>query len=526
MNNFATFRLGDSPFLKPLEQRILHRHQSLGWNGLIDRVVKLAEQAQASRNEPSDTAFLDALRTAMSEGKLMPNSPLLVSAGEEQQRLFACFAVDVRRPLDEALPLFRFIHDGMGGVGYALTGAEHDFASLIRHIDQDTVQHQDGRPRPASNAVTMPVGAALDEYLTLAGTLKVTNMNVALSDEFMSGADPGAGRQLRRIAESIHATGQPGIVFADRIARIAAVGEPVMAANVCGEAPLAVDESALLASINLTAFCTLPAEGYARFDEEAFCEHVRIAVRFLDSMHDVHCHANDTLRQNTAATRKIGVGIMGFAHALILCGMRYGDADSIGFAERLGELMMITAQQESARLAQERGPYPAWKPEHGPARRNASLVAIAGTATIALLAGTSSGVEPLFSQLWDQTIVGQRIRLLDPVVRLMLERHGIDADAAQDAMLRGADFASVAGLELAALIPCAVELDGAVHIRVQAALQKHIDGGITKTINCPADTSVDDIVGWLHLAHASSCMGLTIYRARTLEAQPMEGVGT
>lgn len=525
MNNFATFRLGDSPFLKPLEQRILHRHKGQGWNGLVDRVVKLAEQAQASRNEPLDAGFLGVLRTALSTGKLIPNSPLLVSAGEEQQRLFACFAVDIRRSLDEALPLFRFIHDGMGGVGYALSGAEQDFASLIRHIDHDTVQHQDGRPRPASNAVTMPVGPALDEYLALAGTLEVTNMNVALSDEFMSCTSPDASRQLRRIAESVHATGQPGIVFSDRIARIAAVDEPVMAANVCGEAPLALDESALLASLNLTAFCNLPASGHAQFDEQAFCEHVRIAVRFLDSMHDVHCHANETLRQNTEATRKIGVGIMGFAHTLILCGMRYGDTDSIAFAERLGELMMTAAQQESVRLAQVRGPYPAWRPDHGPARRNASLVAIAGTATIALLAGTSSGVEPLFSQLWDQTIVGQRIRILDPVVRLMLERHGVDADVAQSELLRGADFASVAGPELAALMPCAIELDGAVHIRVQAALQKHIDGGITKTINCPADTSVDDIVRWLRLAHASSCMGLTIYRARTLDDQPMEGVG-
>lgn len=525
MSDFSPFKLGSSPFLKPLEHRILHRHQEGGWSGLVDRVVVLAQKAQAVRNEPTDAAFLDSLRQALSAGKLLPNSPLLVSAGEDQQRLFACFAVDVRRPIDEALPLFRFIHDGMGGVGYALSGSEHDFTGLVKHIDRDTVQHQDGRPRPASNAVTMPAGPALDEYLTLAGTLKVTNMNVALSDQFMSSTASNESGQLRRIAESIHATGQPGIVFSDRISRIAAVDEPVMAANVCGEAPLAVDESALLASLNLAAFCKLPVEGYAAFDEEAFCEHVKIAVRFLDLMHEVHTHANDDLRNNTAATRKIGVGIMGFAHTLILCGMRYGDADSIGFAERVGKLLMTAAQEESARLAELHGTYPAWKPSHGPARRNASLAAIAGTATIALLVGTSSGGEPLFSQLWDQTIVGQRIQILDPVVRLMLERHGIDADLAQERLLAGAGFTEVAGEELAALIPCAIELDGSVHIRVQAALQKHIDGGITKTINCPSDTSVDDILGWLRLAHASSCMGLTIYRARSLEAQPMEGVG-
>lgn len=526
MKSYNAFTLGTSPFVGSLESRILHQHKEQGWDGLADRVAALAMQAEASRPEPDRDAFPERVRNAMMNGKMLPNSPLLVNAGHSQQRIFACFAVDVRRPISEALTTFRFIHDGMGGVGYAVSGQELDFPKLIRLIDSDTVQHQAGRPRPASNAVTMPMSGRLDDYLGLAGTLKVTNMNVALDDDFMSSVQRDSDNmdKLERVAQSIHSTGQPGVIFPDRIARIAAAEEPVMAANVCGEAPLATDESALLASLNLVAFCRADDGGMMRFDEADFQSSVKLAVRFLDGMHDIHCHANQELRHNTLATRKIGVGIMGYAHALILCGMRYGDEASVAFAERLGRLMMDAASAESERLAQLLGAYPAWQPRHGPARRNGALVAIAGTATIALIAGASCGVEPLFSHVWDQIVIGEHIRILDPVISFVLEQHGIDSEQALERLLAGESLDAVAGAELAALMPAAISVPGGSHIKVQAAFQKHIDGGITKTINCVRETSVGQIRDWLVEAHDAGCLGLTIYRTGSLDGQPMAGV--
>ncbi|WP_208278920.1 hypothetical protein [Massilia oculi] len=526
MKSYKAFTLGTSPFVGPLENRILHQHKEQGWDGLADRVAALALQAEALRPEPDRDAFPERVRDAMMNGKMLPNSPLLVNAGHNEQRIFACFAVDVRRPLEDALATFRYIHDGMGGVGYAVSGKELDFPELIRSIDDDTVQHQAGRPRPASNAVTMPMSGRLDDYLDLAGTLKVTNMNVALDDGFMASVrhDSASLERLERVAQSIHATGQPGVIFPDRIARIANTEAPVMAANVCGEAPLATDESALLASLNLVAFCHANDDGIVRFDEADFQAHVKLAVRFLDGMHDVHCHANETLRRNTEATRKIGVGIMGFAHALILCGMRYGDEASVAFAERLGRLMMDAASTESERLAALLGPYPAWQPSHGPARRNGALVAIAGTATIALIAGASCGVEPLFSHVWNQIVIGEHIRILDPVIGFVLEQHGIDSRQALARLLIGESLSAIAGPALAALMPAAIEIPGTSHIKVQAAFQRHIDGGITKTINCVSETSVGQIRDWLMDAHEAGCLGLTIYRAGSLDGQPMAGV--
>lgn len=526
MSGYTAFALGTSPFVRPLEDRILHRHKDKGWGALADRVADLAAQAEAARQAPDSSDFAERVRAALMAGRLLPNSPLLVNAGNSHQRIFACFAVDVRRPIADALTTFRFIHDGMGGVGYAVSGQELDFPELVRLIDSDTIQHQSGRPRPASNAVTMPITGRLDAFLDLAGTLKVTNMNVALDDGFMASlmSENTSMDELQRIAQSIYSTGQPGVIFPNRIRKIAASDAATIAANVCGEAPLATDESALLASLNLVAFCHAWDDGVVRFDETDFQLNVKLAVRFLDGMHDVHCHANRELQQNTQATRKIGVGIMGFAHALILCGMRYGDDASIAFAERLGQLMMEAARAESERLAQLLGAYPAWRPEHGAMRRNGGLVAIAGTATIALIAGTSCGIEPLFSPVWDQIVIGERIRLLDPVVNFVLERHGIDGQQALERLLANENLDAICGPILSALMPSAIDIRGELHIKVQAAFQKYIDGGITKTINCRNETSVGQIRDWLVEAHAAGCLGLTIYRAGSLEGQPMVGV--
>lgn len=523
MHNEVGFKLGESPFAKHLEERILHRHKSDGWVALASRVVDLARRAEDERNEDDTEQYLEEFGAALRGCSLLPNSPLLVNAGEEKERVFACFAVDVRRPMDEVLPLFRFIHDGMGGVGYAVSGREESLASLIQMIDQDTVAHQAGRPRPASNAVTMPIDGDVDAFLSMAGKLSVTNMNVAIDDCFMTALedDAAAMRRLRAVAASIHQSGQPGVLFPGRLNKIAREEVSPFAANVCGEAPLAVDESAPLASLNLVRFCHFNGAGFAKFDEEAFVRHAQLATRFLDGIHDCQCHGSRTIRLNTKATRKIGVGVMGFAHALILCGIRYGSPESEVFAERIAGLLMSAAQAESERLARKYGPYPSWQPEHGVRRRNAGLVAIAGTATLALIAGTTGGIEPMFSPVWSQTVIGETVRLVDPIVMSMLARHGIDRGRAEARLLAGAPLREVAGDQLADLMPSALDVPGEQHIAVQAAFQRHIDCGITKTINCPSDTTEEQILDWIRMAHRMGCLGMTIYREASLENQPM-----
>lgn len=527
MHKYQPLPLGSSPFSPALADRILHRYKPQGWNGLVERVVALARKAEEPRNEKDMEQFLAWLTGAMLRGQMLPNSPLLVNCAEEAPRLFACFAVDVEKPATDILKTFRFIHNGMGGVGYAVDGKRPDFCGLIRLIDQDTCAHQIGRPRPASNAVTMPIGGNLDAFLDLAGTLAVTNMNIALTDSFMDSllTDEQARRQLHDIAERIHATGQPGIVFPDRIKRISCSANTQFASNVCGEAPLAVDESALLASVNLAAFVTNTKNGDRVFDQVEFVRCVRNCVRMLDGIHDLQTHATESLKRNSLATRKVGVGVMGFAHALMLLNLPYGSTASLEFGRRLSAMLYEAAEAESLRLAERLGPYTAWQPQQGKALRNANLTAIAGTATIALLVGTSSGIEPVFSHFLSQRVINHDIRVLDPVVSFLLEEQGIDLMDATRRLESGESLREIAGNAIADLCPTALELPGHVHIQMQAALQSSLDCGIAKTVNCRPETSVTEICDWLIQAHTSGCLGLTIYRNQSLQDQPMQEGG-
>lgn len=525
MHRYQTLPLGQSPFAPALADRILHRFKEQGWDSLIDRVVALVKRAEDARNDVDSPQFLAALGEAMRSGAMLPNSPLLVNCAETNPRLFACFAVDVDRPAADFLANFRFIHDGMGGVGYAIKADEPNPDRLIRLIDQDTCAHQQGRPRPASNAVTMPIHGDLDTFLGLAGTLAVTNMNVALPDEFMASVrfDEDSQRRFDSIAERIHATGQPGIVFPDRIKRVSREHDAAFAANVCGEAPLAVDESALLASVNLVAFVEQDTAGRRAFDFASFSRCVALCVRMLDGMHDLQTHASDAIRRNSLATRKVGVGVMGFAHALMLLNLPYGSDASEAFARELSMRLYGAARNESQRLASLLGAYPAFDPHEGIPLRNANLAAIAGTATIALIVGTSCGIEPIHSHLLTQRVIDREIRIMDPVVSFLLQERGFKPADVEQRMAAGESLHEVAGDDFADLCSTALELPGSVHIKMQAALQAGIDCGITKTVNCRSETSVAEIRAWLLQAHESGCMGLTIYRNASLENQPVRG---
>lgn len=184
-------------------------------------------------------------------------------------------------------------------------------------------------------------------------------------------------------------------------------------------------------------------------------------------------------------------------------------------------MLYRAAADESERLAQSLGAYPAWTPHHGPARRNANLTAIAGTATIALIVGTSCGIEPVYSHWVAQRVIDRDIYVTDPIVSFLLCEQGLDPAMAEPRLAAGESLRQIAGDGLADLCPTALEIPGDVHIQMQAALQSGIDCGITKTVNCLPETTVAEIRAWLVQAHVSGCLGLTIYRNQSLQNQPM-----
>ena len=509
-----------------LVPRILHRHQYDGYAGLVDRVAALWRAARPVGG-PGENQTERRLRTLMHRGAFLPNSPLLVHAGESNRRLFACFSVGASPDLPAFLETARSVHDGMGGVGFSLPrGLDVSEArSFIAAVDRDTVAHQAGRPRPASSAVTVGTEeASFEAVLALAGQTRTTMLNAGLSDAFMArvaSGNPVAQVRLDSIAQHVWSTGQPGVVFTDRIPRFAARSNSRFAANVCGEAPLAEDESGLLGSLNLVQFLRRTSTGW-ELDWEALGRATEVAVRFLDAMHDVHHHPTVALESNSLATRKIGVGIMGWAHTLALIGVRYGTTEACELACRVGRSLSRAALHTSATLADETAPYPAWSPEQGPRRRNACLVAIAGTATLSLLVGTTGGIEPMNGHLLRSRVMGTTSKHLDPIVRWFAQEQGIHPADVVRQLQEGTPLVDILGPRTAWLLPLAADIAPEEHIQTQAAFQREIDGGISKTIICAPDCTPHEMKQWIQDAYRQGCLGLTIYREGTHANPPFE----
>lgn len=519
----------ESPFFPLLSKRILHRHLDEGWPGLLRRIVDASEKAEMLYDESDKDEYIIKLRKTLENSEFLPNSPLMVNISEDKKKIFACFALDARKPINEFLNVARQVHDGMGGVGYTLNHlkAPGEIKNFIQLFDKDTEEHQSGRPRPASNAVTVSINnPGFIGILQQAGKTKVTNLNVGIPDSFMEKvrrSDSEALEKFNMVAESIHRTGQPAILFTDRVPNVALEENAPIAANVCGESPLAADESGLLGSLNLVKFIR-SNETDLSFDFEKFIETVRIGVRFLDGMHDIHYHSSPQLKKNTLSTRKIGVGLMGYAHLLILLGIRYGSEESIRLAEEIGKALMQGAQEESTRLAYKRGVYPAALSNNinREKKRNALLVAIAQTSTLSLLVNTSSGIEPINGYLTKQNILDDTIYILDPILAYTVQKLGLNPDDVKNLLLGGIELSNVIGEKLAYLFPRALDIKPEEHIEVQAAFQKSIDGGISKTLNCSFSTNVEEIKQWIQLGHEKGLIGFMIYRDNSLKSQPIE----
>jgi ribonucleoside-diphosphate reductase alpha chain len=492
-----------SPFFPFLQNRLLQEYQEESWDGLVERMLALTIEAESKYTHANTerSSYIKDIHEYLNNGLFLPNSPLMVHSGKvpEQRKLFACFSLDSRMPEDDFLKISRDIHDGMGGIGY--TFDQNKSTSIIRQFiqrfDTDTVSHQSGRPRPASNAATISVHhQGIEGLLSLAGHTKVTNLNVAIDDDFMQqiqAKDSKAWLLYQKIIQSIHATGQPGIIFSQKIPKISNQSDALYAANVCGEAPLAGNESGLLGSIHLPLCLIKKDDGSFQIDWTKLERVVICATRYLDGMHDLHHHTNSQVRENSQATRKIGVGIMGFAHLLSLLQVRYGSQQSIAIAQKIGQMLMRASQRESERLGKVRGTFPAYHTGLGfKPRRNAVLVAIAQTSTLSLLCHTSSGIEPIYSHLTKQRILGENRYILDHIVGYFSEQAGIPIDKCIQRLEAGDTLVEIIG-EISRYIPTALEISPKDQIAVQGAFQREIDGGISKTVNCCTETALEDI---------------------------------
>lgn len=517
-------------------------------DAVSERVGRALVQAEP---EAARRAWSERFAALLRGGRFWPSVPILSNAGREDGgQLAACFVLEAGDSLDsiyETLRRAARIQQGSGGVGIDLSALRPRgaairrfggvspgpvaFAELAAHSAR--INALAGRREGAHLVIladTHPDVFAFVEAAREVDALRGAGLALGVSDALLEAArsdsphalrDPrgepvgpvSARALLHAVAAAIRDTGNPTLLFLDAIA----AGNPaphlgaIRASNPCGEQPLLPDESCVLGSLVLPAF----ADAAGRVDLAALDEAARLAVRILDDVVEVNAFPDPESEAASRRTRKIGLGVMGFADLLLLRGEVYGGPESVETASRAMGCIERAARAASEALAGERGAYPAFRGP-GPERRNASLLAIAPTGTLRLLAGCNGGIEPWLDPVVPvETARGASHRWVDRWLLGWLERRGDAPASVVEALSEGAPTASLDALpeRERPLLRRAHEVAPEAQLAVQARFQAHVDGGVSKTIHLPPDVSVGAIVGLIHSARALGCKGAAFWRS-------------
>jgi ribonucleoside-diphosphate reductase alpha chain len=485
--------------------------------------------------------------TLMSRLLFLPNSPTLMNAGTPLGQLSACFVLPVEDTLEgifTSLANMALIHKSGGGTGFSFSrlrprgdvvnntqGVASGPVSFMQVFDTATeAVRQGGRRRGANMGLLAVSHPDIEQFVTSkrAGGLRNFNISVGIDARFLRCLDTGEEYDLinprdgsvwksidprslwHLIAESAWASGEPGALFLDEINRRSTTPHlgPIEATNPCGEQPLYPYESCNLGSINLARHIR-----NSDLDENMMVATVRNGVDLLDAVIDVNRYPLPEIRERTLATRKIGLGVMGFAEALIRLGIPYDSPEALRFAEGLMERIQKAARERSHELAERKGSFPAIEGSvFSHEMRNATVTTIAPTGSLHIIAGTSSGIEPVFSLAYTRTIDDKPVTFVSDLVgELLPERAG-----GRDVLDHVRRYGTVQGLPLDTvtkdLFKTATEIAPEHHVRMQAAFQKHVDNAVSKTVNLPQNATADDISRIYAYAHQIGCKGITIYR--------------
>ena len=495
--------------------------------------------------------------------KFLPNSPTLMNAGTGLGQLSACFVLPVPDSIIgifDAMKNGAVIHQSGGGTGYNFShirpkgspvqstdGVASGPVSFMGIFNAATdVIKQGGRRRGANMGILNVWHPDILSFITAKsdeGALSNFNISVMVNDKFMdlvyqkmydtvwivhpySAEVITVGRIWSAIVEGVWKNGEPGLLFYDEINRFnptPRLGD-IDATNPCGEQPLLPFESCVLGSINLGAFVK---DGI--FNESELDSTVRTAVCFLDKVIEKNIYPIPEIEEATKRTRKIGLGVMGVHDALLMTGLAYDSFEGRAWCAHIMRYINETAVDESQVLAERLGPFPAWEDSiwKGMPLRNATLTSIAPTGTISLLAGCSSGIEPLFSFAYTRmNTVGRSFIIVNPIFREMLERTLSESGFSENEQKKLLDetifhvhetgtIQDLLGLptEFRTLFRTALDINWKDHILMQAAFQKHVHASISKTINLPNTASREECTEALLMAWKLKLKGITIYRA-------------
>ena len=524
-----------------------------------------AEEGKYERSSREPEALARDFYDLMTGWKFLPNSPTLMNAGTDLGQLSACFVLPVGDSIEEIFDAVKYaamIHKSGGGTGFSFSrlrpkesrvgstgGVASGPVSFLRIFNTATEQIKQGGTRRGANMGILRVDHPdILDFIRAKekeGEFNNFNLSVGLTEAFMQAVEkdehydlraPNTGEVVDRLrardvfdllVKKAWQSGDPGIVFLDRINRDNPTPDQgeIESTNPCGEQPLLPFEACNLGSINLACFY-LPGHNDdadpARdgIDWAELRRVVHLSVRFLDNVIDASLFPLPRIAETVRKNRKIGLGVMGFADLLFELGVPYNSREGIALAERVMGFVQEEGHKASAELAKERGPFPAYpastyaKAKKGP-YRNATVTTIAPTGTLSIIAGCSSGVEPLFALCFTRNILdGERLVEVNPYFEAALAATDLASHELMDSVVAKGSIQDMDFLpaKLRKVFVTAMDIEPVWHLRMQAAFQRHTDNAVSKTVNLSNTATEQDIFDIYWLAYKEGCKGVTVYR--------------
>lgn len=549
--------------------------------------VALAEMRFPGGSSEKALAVAEEFYELMALRRFMPNSPTLMNAGRDMGMLSACFVLPVEDSIDgifDAIKATALIQKAGGGTGFSFSrlrprgdlvrssgGTTEGPLSFIEVFSKATDAIQQGAFRRGANMGILRIDHPdIIEFIGFKddlGKIENYNVSVAVSDRFLDElrADPATPHQVRNprtnvwstlmrrdaqgrptdeawtvgglwelIIEHAWRSGEPGVVFIDRINAtnpIKHIGL-IEATNPCGEQPLHPYDSCNLGSINLGALVRGSGQE-AGFDWEEYATAIHTCTRFLDDVIEVNRYPLPQIDHMSKTTRRIGLGVMGFADALYKLGIPYDSEEGCEFGERVMAVLEEESHLASEALAEERGPFPAWEGSEWQTRgrrlRNSYTTTVAPTGTISIIAGCSGGIEPMFSLAFLRQVMKDSqgtptvLREVNHVFETVARERGFYSDALIDEISERGTLQHLDEVprDVKRVFVTAHDTSPYWHMRMQAAFQRHCDSSISKTINFPREATVDEVREIYGLAVELGVKGVTVYRDGCRDVQPM-----